>query len=576
MKVLIYSRVSTQSQDNHRQIDELHTYCKAFGYEVIKEFTEVVSGVKKRKDRKELVALIEYLKENKEVEGVLVSELTRLGRNSVDVLYLVEQLTEMKVWIYSKKENIYTFKPDGSSDPMGNLMINIITGIAAHERETTLYRSISGLKHSTGVLNRWVGGVFIPYGYQRGEDKKLVIDEEQSKVVKLIYSLYLEGNGVQRIANELNSQNIPTRYNLSLHKEEIKINNRIHKKEDFRWKDGTIHSILTNPVYIGEKKGKKNLEGITLYSPIIIDKEIFEAVQLGLKNKQVKRTTKFFYLFQNKFFCGSCGRTYYPHKRTPKEENKVSKDSRYVCLSKRYKMPCENFGIGISKINDGVWSVLRNNETEIDNILNLNSQGVKSIEEQIVNLNEDIEQTLKLVKTLENQEKKLVDLLLSDEITNSIYTSKYNEITTQKKIALSKINDLKDELESKEKYKKKQSNSNYQIRSIKDNKRILKRTIDEVIDKLIIYPIKEHNLINYLKYNKQDKFVFIEIFTFLNEKTPLLFIVSQRGEYIITPKANEFDKTTSVLNIGGFDNNEDEEEEGDISIRKLFHLTSLD
>jgi site-specific DNA recombinase len=575
MKVIIYGRVSTQNQDYQRQIDELQTYSKAFEYEVVKIFTEVVSGVKKRKDRKELTNLIEFLKVNKDINGVLVSELTRLGRNSVDVLYLVEQLTEMKVWIYSKKENIYTFKPDGSSDPMGNLMINIITGIAAHERETTLYRSISGLKHSTGVLNRWVGGVFIPYGYQR-ENKKLIIDEEQAKVVKLIYSLYLEGKGVQRIANELNAQNIPTRYNLSLNKEEIKINNRIHKKEDFRWKDGTIYSILTNPVYIGEKKGTKNLEGISLYSPIIIEKEIFEAVQLGLKSKQVQRTTKFFYLFQNKFLCGSCGRTYYPHKRTPKEENKVSKDSRYVCLSKRYKIPCDNYGIGISKINDGVWSVLRNNEKEIDNILNLNSQGVKTIEEQIINLNDDIEQTLKIVKTLENQEKKLVDLLLSDEITNSIYTSKYNEITTQKKIALSKIKDLQNELDTKEKFRKKQSNSNYQIRSIKDNKRILKRTIDEVVDKLIIYPIKEHNLINYFKYNKQDKFVYVEIYTFLNENTPLIFVVSQRSEFIITPKSDEYDKEKGILNIGGFNNDEEEEEGEDISIRKLFHLKSLD
>jgi hypothetical protein len=173
-------------------------------------------------------------------------------------------------------------------------------------------------------------------------------------------------------------------------------------------------------------------------------------------------------------------------------------------------------------------------------------------------------------------EESDIDLLLSDKITNSIYTSKYNEIITQKKITLSKTTDLKDELESKEKYKKKQSNSNYQIKSIKDNKRILKRTIDEVIDKLIIYPIKEHNLINYFQYNKQDKFVFVEIYTFLNEKTPLLFVVSQRSEYIITPKSDEFDKTKGILNIGGFNIDEEEEEEGSISMRKLFHLTSLD
>jgi site-specific DNA recombinase len=575
MKVIIYGRVSTQNQDYQRQVSDLQTYSQAFKYDVVEVFTEIVSGVKKRKERKELSRLLEYLDSSPEIKGVLVSELSRLGRNSVETLKLINDITEKKVWIYSMKENIHTFNPDGTPSHTGKLMLNILTGIAEHERETTLYRSISGLKHSTSVLNRWVGGVFLPYGYQR-EDKKLVIDEEQAEIVKLIYSLYLEGNGVQRIANELNNRKIPTRYNLSLHKDSIIINDREKKKEDFTWKDGTIYSILTNPVYIGEKKGTRNLEGITLTSPVIIEKEIFEAVQIGLKNKQVKRTTKFFYLFQNKFYCGSCGRTYYPHKRTPKDQNKVSKDSRYVCLSKRYKEPCDSYGIGISKINDGVWSVLRNNKSEIDFILNLNSEGIKSIEEQINTLNQDIESTLKIVKSLENQEKTLVDLLLSDKITNSIYTSKFNEITNKKKISLSKLVDLKDELDNKQRFKSKQSNINNQLRSIKDNKRILKRIIDEVVNKLVIYPIQEHNLSEYIKFYKGDKFVFVEIYTYLNENTPLIFIVSQRSEFIITPKINEFDKNTKVLKIGGFNDEVEEEEGDDISVRKLFHLKSLD
>jgi site-specific DNA recombinase len=578
MKVIIYGRVSTYSQDYNSQLERLKTYCGAFNYEIVEIFHEKVSGVKERKDRKEISRLVTYLDENTDVRGVLVSELTRLGRNSIDVLKLIEEITKKNVWIYSLKENIHTFNPDGTKSSTGALMLNILTGIAEHERETTLYRSIAGLQHSTGVLNRWVGGVFLPYGYQR-EDKKLVIDEKQAEVVKQIFNLYLEGNGVQRIANELNRLKIPTRYNLSLHKDSIKINNKLKKKEDFNWKDGTIYSILTNPVYIGEKMGTRKLEGIKLSSPSIIDKDVFEAVQTGLKSKQIKRTTKFFYLFQNKFYCGCCERTYYPHKRTPKDENKVSKDSRYVCLSKRYKEPCENYGIGISKVNDGVWSVLRNNKREIENILNLNSDGVKNIEEQINVLTKDIEQVQKEIKSLEGSEKKLVDLLLSDEIDKGIYTSKYNEITKKKTYSSSKLLDLKDELRTKLLFKNKQSSINFQLRTIKDNKRILKKVIDEVVNKLIIYPVKEHNLSNYRKFTKMDKFVFIEIYTYLNESVPLIFVVSQRSDVIITPKQNEFNKDTFELKIGGFVNNDDEleEEEGsDISIMKLYHLTSLD
>ena len=201
--------------------------------------------------------------------------------------------------------------------------------------------------------------------------------------------------------------------------------------------------------------------------------------------------------------------------------------------------------------------------------------GIKSSEEQIENITKEIEETEKKLKQLEKQEKRLVELLISVDMDTNVYTSTYNEIINNKKRELSKLSDLKDELASKEKFKSKQSNINHQLRSIKDNKRTLKKTIDDVVNKLVIYPIREHNLSEYIKYNKQDLFVLVEIYTYLNEKTPLIFVVSQRSDYIITPKQDEFMKDEGVLKIGGF-NNEEEEEAGDISIKKLFHLTSLD
>jgi hypothetical protein len=347
----------------------------------------------------------------------------------------------------------------------------------------------------------------------------------------------------------------------SLKKDEISIKVRKVKKEEFTWKDGTIYSILTNEVYIGKKKGKRNLEGIELQSPIIIDEETFNSVQKGLKNKQIKRETKFFYLFQNKLKCGICKRTYYPHKRVSKEPGKSSKDSRYVCLSKRYNESCDNYGIGISKINDGVWSVLRNNKDEIDYILDLNSKDIKTIEEQIQTLRNDIEEAEKTLKQYINQEKKLVDLYVSESIDKSIYKAKFNEITTNKEKQLLILKDINNELQSKINFKTKQSNVNFQIRTIKENRRVLKKTIDEVVSRVVIFPVLKHNLDKYIKVNKQDKFVFIEIYTFLNEATQLVFVVSQRSDLIITPKHNEYRKEDCFLNIGGFDNLEDCEEE---------------
>ena len=68
---------------------------------------------------------------------------------------------------------------------------------------------MSGLENAI-KKGHWTGGKFMPLGYKRVE-KKLVIDEEESEIVKDIFNLYLSGLGTKRIARELNKRKIPTR-----------------------------------------------------------------------------------------------------------------------------------------------------------------------------------------------------------------------------------------------------------------------------------------------------------------------------------------------------------------------------
>jgi DNA invertase Pin-like site-specific DNA recombinase len=582
--VIIYGRVSTQNQDYFSQIEGLKDYCKTNGYNIVEEFTEKVSGAKKRKERKEISKLIEYVKSNKNIKGVLVSELSRLGRNNADVLNIIEELKELGIWVYSKKDNIRTLNDDGTPNHTSQFTLNILSGISEYERETIKYRSTQGLKQSVSGLKRWVGGSILPYGYKR-KDKQLVIDEVEGEVVKKIFRLYLEGLGTKLIADELNGDETPTRYNISLSKD-FKLTYRkgvkkgqvkkVIDKSEFKWKDGTIYGILTNKVYIGKKEGKGNLKGLILYSPPIIDENDFYEVQKKLKEKNTIRKTRFFYLFQNKLYCGRCNRTYYPHKRASKKEGTVGKDSRFICLSKRYKENCDNFGIGISKINDGVWSVLRYNDEEIKNILELNNKDINDIKETIGNLNIELEELNKEHKNSLNEEEELVKKSIKGMITDTIYEKLYSSLIKERVVIEDKIEDLKRVISSKKQFYKKRTDTNLQIRTIKENKRTLKKTIDEVIREIRIYPVFTHNLNDYLKLVKGDKFVFVEIFTYLNENTPLLFCVSQRSQYIITPKIEEYRKKDGTLRIGGFDEVEGEEEAAEISIRKLYHLSVLD
>ena len=172
------------------------------------------------------------------------------------------------------------------------------------------------------------------------------------------------------------------------------------------------------------------------------------------------------------------------------------------------------------------------------------------------------------------EEQKIVDLYLEDKIDKVIYDNRFIKIRKEKVDINKKIDSIGQEILLKERFKEKNLNVNNVLRSIKDNKTILKKTIDSIVIKIVIYPIITHNIKDFIKVNKQDVFVFIDVFTFMNEEKPLSFIVSQREKNIITPKEIDFDRTTKILTIGKsiFEN---EEEETSIDIRPLFHLTSL-
>lgn len=565
MKVVIYGRVSTHSQDVERQIEELVGYCISNGYEPLKTFTETISGVKTKKDRLGLSDLFDFVKTNKEVKGVLVWELSRLGRNTLDVLNTINELTELKVWVYSKKENLWSLNQDGTRNPNGDLLLNILNGVSSFERETIKSRSLSGLRKSISD-GKWFGGKYLPYGYTK-EDKRLVVDVVESEVVKLIFNLYLQGGlGTKRISQELNRRQIPTRYN--------KVGDSVFFGEfekngnEFKWRDQTIYTILTNPLYVGKKKGKNKLEGIDIYSPPIIDVEVFDEVQYRLKDSSGGRVPRFFYLLDKLVKCGVCGKNYFPHKRSN------NKDNRYICISRRYDESCGNYGIGINKVQDGVWSVLRHNKEEKRNILNLNNN-IDEINDSINKLYEKHKIFLEDVSRLVKEEQKILELYLEEKIDKVIYEKKYSQIRKDKDGLNRSINLCNQEIFVKERFKEKNSNVDNVLRSIKDNKNILKKTIENVVFKVVVYPIVKHNLDKHIKVNKQDVFVFIDVYTFMNEVKPISFIVSQRENNIITPEDGDYNRETKVLEVGRSLSVGGEEEEYDVNTRPLYHLTSL-
>ena len=141
-KVVILARVSTQAQDYQRQVTELQEYCDRAGWEVTRVFANKVSGAKAVTERAEIVEMVEYIKSN-DIQRVVCLEISRLGRNTLEALKVINYLNENGVSLYVKNYNLETLV-DGKVNPVASLICTILLEIASMERLTIKERMTSG------------------------------------------------------------------------------------------------------------------------------------------------------------------------------------------------------------------------------------------------------------------------------------------------------------------------------------------------------------------------------------------------------------------------------------------------
>lgn len=141
-KVVILVRVSTLAQNYQRQVTELKEYCDRVGWEVTRVFANKVSGAKAVTERTEIVEMVEYIKSN-DVKRVVCLEISRLGRNTLEALKVINYLNEHGVSLYVKNYNLETLI-DGKVNPVASLICTILLEIASMERLTIKERMTSG------------------------------------------------------------------------------------------------------------------------------------------------------------------------------------------------------------------------------------------------------------------------------------------------------------------------------------------------------------------------------------------------------------------------------------------------
>ena len=188
---VIYARVSSMGdrQSTERQIEDLTRYAEGKGYEIMRVFQEHVSGAKSNQERGVLSECLEFCREERP-GTLMVTELSRLGRSTVEVLKAVEDLTAAGVNTYILDLNLSTLDERGEENPVAKMVLIVLALGAEMERKLILGRLNSGrtLAKSKGVK------------MGRPKGSALTNEDIQAKYPEVVRHLRKDKNSIREIA----------------------------------------------------------------------------------------------------------------------------------------------------------------------------------------------------------------------------------------------------------------------------------------------------------------------------------------------------------------------------------------
>jgi len=398
-RVAIYCRVSTEEQATEgysitAQLQTLRQYVQLYGWEIAEEYVDEGISGKNIKGRPAMTKLVSDIETGK-FNAVLVWKISRLSRNMLDTLTLLDKFDEYGIKFISYSENFDT------GTPIGRLVVQLMASIAEMERNTLAENVKLGMKQRA-LEGLWNGGVV--FGYDQNDKKMLVINQKEAAVVRLIYNLYSDGKGLKAIANHLNKAGHRTKRNRY-----FSING--------------IAQILDNPVYIGQirwlqfenwdtqRRRGKNPNPIRVEGKheAIISDELWSIVQARRKSRSFKqRQSNEPFLLSGLLRCPDCGKGMVPSITTRKnKDGKKRKYRYYVCgdFHNKGSAACKSNSI---KAYDAEELVIDRIQTFLSKkrlyktLLDINSNSVGSLN-QLNNELENIEERLTEIESLQDR-----------------------------------------------------------------------------------------------------------------------------------------------------------------------------
>lgn len=394
MKIAAYCRVSTEKEAQidslEKQIEFFNEFTKKNGYDLYKLYADEGISGKQIKHRKQFQAMMQDAKAKK-FEKVVVKDVSRFARNTVDLLQSIRELKSYGIEV--------DFLNNGEIMEGGSEFILTILGAMAQQESANMSKRVKFGKDITAQKGRVPNIVF---GYDKIPDERytLKINEEEAKIVKEIFENYVyKGMGTTKIAWELNERGIRT------------------KKTKSRWVQTSIVRMLKNPIYTGRVTNKKSevtdfITGTRKDLPeeewIVVEKPEMRIISDELFNKAqeilAQRSTEFklnckrektSYVFSTLIYCKHCG---YSYRRTKRKYTENGKEYiRWVCSGRN--------SMGVSSCP---------NTTVIDEeeLLNAIKEYLKSIisnkKEFMKSVQKEFDKITKLRENNERSEKSLL------------------------------------------------------------------------------------------------------------------------------------------------------------------------
>ncbi len=467
--VALYCRVSTQEQavDGYSisaQLQTLRQYAQMYGWEIAGEYVDEGISGKNIKDRPAIKQLIEEVK-TQNFQAILVWKISRLSRNMLDTLTLLDMFEENNVKFISYSENFDT------GSPIGKLVVQLMASIAEMERNTLSENVKLGMTQRARE-GYWNGGVV--FGYDSIE-KELIVNSDEAQLVTYIFNMYAEGKGLKAIANHLNKSGYRTKRN-----KHFSING--------------IATILDNHVYNGKirwlqvenwdtkrRKGKNpNPILVKGKHTAIIPDELWAVVQARRKSKSFKqRQSHEPFLLSRLLRCPDCSQGMVPAITTyTRKDGSKRKHRYYVCSDFHNKgsSACKSNAVKAYEAED---KVIKKIETFLDDKKKFRST-LQSINSDSLDSLRNLHDELKHTEEKLSEKKLLQDRYMEAFEMNTLPTNILKE-------RLHKVANEKEELEQRK------NELNFQIGST-DTRVIQPEIIESLLEKfLITYKVASRN-----------------------------------------------------------------------------------